>query len=232
MDWSAMDVERLADMRCPSCHGTLRGGLMRQGLDVYERKRDFKKTPEPAPKRVKGTGPLKFVIQKHRASALHYDFRLEAGGAMRSWAVPKGPSLDPRQRRLAMEVEDHPLEYANFEGIIPDGEYGGGTVMIWDEGAWAPMEEGVDPAKAIDKGEIRFVLAGKKLKGSWTLVRTGDRKWLLMKRKDEYASTEDIEETEPRSVRTKRLLADIARDEGGDVKRAATGDPKERRAAR
>lgn len=150
---------------------------------------------------------------------------------MPSWAVPKGPSLDPRQRRLAMEVEDHPLEYANFEGIIPEGEYGGGTVMIWDEGVWAPMED-VDPAKAIASGEMRFVLSGTKLKGSWALVRTGDRKWLLMKRKDEYASTVDIEETEPRSVRTKRLLADIARDEGGDVKKAATGDPKRRAAAR
>lgn len=170
-------------------------------------------------------------MQKHRASALHYDFRLEAAGTMPSWAVPKGPSLDPRQRRLAMEVEDHPLEYANFEGIIPEGEYGGGTVMIWDEGVWAPMED-VDPAKAIASGEMRFVLSGTKLKGSWALVRTGDRKWLLMKRKDEYASTVDIEETEPRSVRTKRLLADIARDEGGDVKKAATGDPKRRAAAR
>ena len=150
---------------------------------------------------------------------------------MRSWAVPKGPSLDPRQRRLAMEVEDHPLEYANFEGIIPEGEYGGGTVMIWDEGAWSPMED-VDAARAIDSGEIRFVLAGQKLKGSWTLVRTGDRKWLLMKRRDEYASTVDIEESEPRSVRTKRLLVDIARDEGGDIKKAATGDPKARQTAR
>ena len=167
------------------------------------------------------------MIQKHRASALHYDFRLEAGGAMRSWAVPKGPSLDPKQRRLAMEVEDHPLEYANFEGIIPEGEYGGGTVMIWDEGAWAPLDGG-DAAKEIDSGEIRFLLDGAKLKGSWTLVRTGDRKWLLMKRRDEYASTDDIELRQPRSVRTKRLLADIARDEGGDVKKAATGDPKKR----
>lgn len=166
------------------------------------------------------------MVQKHRASALHYDFRLEAHGAMPSWAVPKGPSLDPKQKRLAMEVEDHPLEYANFEGIIPEGEYGGGTVMIWDEGVWAPMEDGADPSKAIASGEMRFVLAGKKLKGSWALVRTGDRKWLLMKRRDEYASDVDIEQTEPRSVRTKRLLADIARDEGGDVKKAATGDPK------
>ena len=149
---------------------------------------------------------------------------------MRSWAVPKGPSLDPRQRRLAMEVEDHPLEYANFEGIIPEGEYGGGTVMIWDEGAWAPMED-VDAARAIDSGEIRFVLSGTKLKGSWTLVRTGDRKWLLMKRRDEYASAVDIEQSQPRSVRTKRLLEDIARDEGGDTKKAATGDPKQKRAS-
>ena len=123
-----------------------------------------------------------------------------------------------------MEVEDHPLEYASFEGIIPQGEYGGGTVMIWDEGVWAPMED-VDPAKALDSGEIRFVLDGKKLKGSFTLVRTGDRKWLLMKRKDEYASTRDIATEEPRSVRTKRLLAQIAAAEGGDVKKAATGDP-------
>ena len=201
----------------------------RLGLDVYERKRDFTKTPEPAPKRVKGSGPLRFVVQKHRASALHYDFRLEAGGTMPSWAVPKGPSLDPKQKRLAMEVEDHPLEYASFEGIIPEGEYGGGTVMIWDEGHWAPMED-IDPAQAIRKGELRFLLMGTKLKGSWTLVSTGDRKWLLMKRKDEYASTEDIEATQPRSVRTKRLLADIARDEGGDVAKAATGDPSKRRA--
>ena len=168
------------------------------------------------------------MVQKHRATALHYDFRLEAGGTLRSWAVPKGPSLDPKQRRLAMEVEDHPLEYASFEGIIPEGEYGGGTVMIWDEGVWAPMED-VDPAKALDSGEIRFLLDGKKLKGSFTLVRTGDRKWLLMKRKDEYASARDIALVEPRSVRTKRLLAEIAKDEGGDVKKAATGDPAPRR---
>jgi bifunctional non-homologous end joining protein LigD len=144
--------------------------------------------------------------------------------------VPKGPSLDPKQRRLAMEVEDHPLEYASFEGIIPEGEYGGGTVMIWDEGVWAPMED-VDPAKALDSGEIRFLLDGKKLKGSFTLVRTGDRKWLLMKRKDEFANAGDIAVDEPRSVRTKRLLAEIAKDEGGDVKKAASGDPAPKRKA-
>lgn len=187
----------------------------RRGLAVYARKRE---------------GRLRFVIQKHRASALHYDFRLEAGGTMRSWAVPKGPSLDPKQRRLAMEVEDHPLEYANFEGIIPEGEYGGGTVMIWDEGSWAPLDTEVDPAKAIASGEMRFVLHGKKLKGGWTLVRTDARRWLLMKRHDAFARDVDITETAPRSVRTRRLLAGIARDEGGDVARAATGDPMPRAA--
>ncbi|HKW78989.1 MAG TPA: DNA polymerase ligase N-terminal domain-containing protein [Candidatus Limnocylindria bacterium] len=196
----------------------------RQGLAVYERKRDFARTPEPPGRRAKRKGPLGFVVQKHRATALHYDFRLEAGGTLRSWAVPKGPSLDPKQKRLAMEVEDHPLEYASFEGVIPAGEYGGGTVMIWDEGVWAPMDD-VDPVRELAGGELRFVLVGKKLKGSWTLVHTGDRRWLLMKRRDEYASTDDIEETEPRSVRTKRLLAEIAHDAGGDVAKAATGDP-------
>lgn len=205
---------------------TRKRSAKRQGLDAYRRKRDFARTPEPRPRRAKARGPLRFVVQKHRATALHYDFRLEAGGALRSWAVPKGPSTDPKQRRLAMEVEDHPLEYASFEGVIPEGEYGGGTVMIWDEGVWAPMEEGTDAAKQLDAGEIRFVLSGEKLKGSWTLVRTGDRKWLLMKRKDEYARPVDITAAAPRSVRTKRLLADIARDEGGDPKKAATGDPR------
>ena len=131
-----------------------------------------------------------------------------------------------------MEVEDHPLEYASFEGTIPEGEYGGGTVMLWDEGMWAPMED-VDPAKALDSGELRFLLDGTKLKGSWTLVRTGDRKWLLMKRRDEYADpNEDITLTQPRSVRTKRLLAEIAKAGGGDVKKAATGDPQATRTAR
>jgi bifunctional non-homologous end joining protein LigD len=210
---------------------TKKAPAKRLGLDVYQRKRDFTKTPEPTAKRAKDHGPLRFVVQKHRATALHYDFRLEAGGTMRSWAVPKGPSLDPKQKRLAMEVEDHPLEYANFEGIIPEGEYGGGTVMIWDEGVWMPMEPDVDPVKALKKGELRFVLDGKKLKGSWTLVNTGDRRWLLMKRKDEYASTDDITEAQPRSVRTKRLLAEIARAEGGDVAKAATGDPKPKKTA-
>jgi bifunctional non-homologous end joining protein LigD len=168
------------------------------------------------------------VIQKHRASALHYDFRLEIGDAMPSWAVPKGPSLDTSQRRLAMQVEDHPLEYAGFEGVIPEGEYGGGTVMIWDEGTYEMVDD-AEPAAALRKGELRFVLHGRKLMGRWTLVRTGPRKWLLIKGRDEWASRTDITETEPRSVRTKRLLAQIARDAGGDVEKAATGDPVPRR---
>ena len=168
------------------------------------------------------------MIQKHRATALHYDFRLEIGDAMPSWAVPKGPSVDTRQKRLAMQVEDHPLEYAGFEGIIPEGEYGGGTVMIWDEGTYEMLDD-ADPAAALRKGEVRFVLTGKKLKGRWTLVRTGPRKWLLIKGRDGYASTTDITEARPESVRTKRSLAQIAGDEGGNVEKAATGDPAPRK---
>jgi bifunctional non-homologous end joining protein LigD len=148
---------------------------------------------------------------------------------MPSWAVPKGPSLDPSQKRLAMEVEDHPLEYAGFEGIIPEGEYGGGTVMIWDEGTYEMLDD-VDPAGALRKGELRFVLHGRKLRGRWTLVRTGPRKWLLFKGRDKYASATDITATRARSVRTKRLLAQIARAEGGNVEKAATGDPAPRKA--
>ena len=168
------------------------------------------------------------MIQKHRATALHYDFRLEIGDAMPSWAVPKGPSVDTRQKRLAMQVEDHPLDYAGFEGIIPEGEYGGGTVMIWDEGTYEMLDD-ADPAAALRKGELRFVLNGKKLKGRWTLVRTGPRKWLLIKGRDDHVGTTDITEASPRSVRTKRLLAQIAGDEGGDVEKAATGDPAPRK---
>jgi len=165
-----------------------------------------------------------FVVQKHRATALHYDFRLEAGGVLVSWAVPKGPSLDPKVKRLAMAVEDHPLDYARFEGVIPEGEYGGGTVMVWDIGTYR-LEDDETFDEAIRKGRLVFTLNGKKLKGGWVLVRTRGRQWLLMKRKDRSASTTvDIAKTKPRSVLTRRLLAGIARDEGGDVAKAATGD--------
>ncbi|TMG57545.1 MAG: DNA ligase [Chloroflexi bacterium] len=195
-----------------------------RSLRDYQRKRDFAKTPEPQGGKAKGPERL-FVVQKHRATALHYDFRLEAGGVLVSWAVPKGPSLNPADKRLAMAVEDHPLGYARFEGVIPEGEYGGGTVMVWDIGTYR-LEGDESFDEALRKGRIVFTLNGKKLKGSWTLVRTGDRKWLLMKRKDRSATAVDIATAKPRSALTRRLLAGIARDEGGNVAKASTGDPK------
>lgn len=202
----------------------------RSRLREYAGKRDFSKTAEPKGKaptarpRAPRRGGGRFVIQKHRASQLHYDFRLEAEGVLKSWSVPKGPSLDPKVSRLAMEVEDHPIEYGGFEGIIPEGEYGGGTVMLWDTGRYLAEQD--DPALAIRDGSITFALLGKKLKGMWNLRRWGERKWLLRKKRDEHASTDDITLAAPRSVKTKRLLAQIARDEGGDVAKARTGDPR------
>jgi bifunctional non-homologous end joining protein LigD len=202
-------------------------------LDQYRKKRDFKATAEPAgaSSRKSKAKTLRYVIQKHRASQLHYDFRLEWNGVMLSWAVPKGPSLDPSVKRLAMQVEDHPIEYSDFESVIPRGEYGGGTVMIWDTGSWVP--ESPDGDAALKKGELKFTLRGKKLKGSWVLVRTRGfgkspqrSSWLLIKHKDEYAREGDITLEEPRSAISNRTLAEIARDEGGDVKTAATGDPR------
>src|SRR5690349_18306336 len=144
-------------------------------LKDYWKKRDFEITPEPSgrQKRTQATGKkpsLIYVIQKHRATQLHYDFRLEWGGTLLSWAVPKGPSLDPTVRRLAMQVEDHPIEYAKFEGVIPAGQYGGGTVMVWDRGTWLPEQPDVEAA--LKKGDFKFQLFGEKLKGSWVLVRT------------------------------------------------------------
>ncbi|HEX5854177.1 MAG TPA: non-homologous end-joining DNA ligase [Thermoanaerobaculia bacterium] len=200
-------------------------------LEEYRRKRRFDVTKEPAgakaPKKRKTA--LAYVIQKHRATALHYDFRLEWNGVLLSWAVPKGPSLDPTVKRMATHVEDHPLEYATFEGIIPAGEYGGGTVMVWDRGTWEPGSPDVDAALA--KGDLKFTLQGEKLKGSWVLVRTrgwGSSKrpsWLLIKHRDDFASDEEIAETRPRSAVSNRLLTEIAIDEGGDVEKASTGDP-------
>src|SRR5215813_176071 len=201
-------------------------------LNEYRKKRRFDVTKEPEGKQRptrRAKSKLAFVVQKHRATALHYDFRLEWKGVMLSWAVPKGPSYDPTVKRLAMQVEDHPIEYNEFEGIIPAGEYGGGTVMIWDRGTWSPETPDVDAA--LKKGELKFSLEGKKLRGSWVLVRTrgrpGDSKlvWLLSKHRDQWASSEDITELAPRSVVTNRLLIEIARDEGGDMRRAADGDP-------
>src|SRR5271155_13397 len=184
-------------------------------LNEYRKKRRFDVTTEPEGKEPPKTKPktLIYVIQKHRASQLHYDFRLEWNGVLLSWAVPKGPSVDPSIKRLATSVEDHPLEYGNFEGVIPEGEYGGGTVMLWDRGAWTPDDPDVDAA--LEKGELKFTLSGKKLRGSWVLVRTklgygGSKKpqWLLIKHRDRDAATEDILVDEPRSVLTSRSLAD------------------------
>jgi len=204
-------------------------------LEEYRKKRRFGVTSEPkgkAPAPKRSQKKLVYVIQKHRATALHYDFRLEWKGVMLSWAVPKGPSLDPAVKRLAMQVEDHPMEYNAFEGIIPEAEYGGGTVMIWDRGYWMPADPNVDAA--LKKGEIKFALLGEKLQGEWVLVRTSGRgrgqggskpAWLLIKHKDAYASKRDVAEEEPRSVESNRLLVEIARDEGGNMQKAADGDP-------
>jgi len=194
-------------------------------LTEYKKKRRFKKTPEPGPEKKSSEFGNIFVVQKHRATQLHYDFRLEADGVLLSWAVPKGPSMDPNVKRLAMHVEDHPVDYAKFEGIIPEGEYGGGTVMVWDTGIYGP-ENTTSVSKAVAKGELKFALLGEKLKGSFVLVRTREPQWLLIKHRDKYAKEEDITETQPFSVLTKRRLAEIAEDECGDVKKAATGDPK------
>jgi bifunctional non-homologous end joining protein LigD len=194
-------------------------------LTEYKKKRKFDKTPEPGPETKRTKSGRMFVIQKHRATALHYDFRLEADGVLKSWAVPKGPSLDPKVKRLAMQVEDHPVDYAKFEGVIPEGEYGGGTVMVWDYGTYKP-EETTNVSEALRKGELKFSLNGKKLKGSWVLVRTRDRQWLLLKHRDYYTTEEEVTELAPVSILTRRSLAEIAEDEGGNVKKAATGDPK------
>ena len=177
-------------------------------LEEYRKKRNFSKTPEPAGKVVKRSAKdLFFCVQKHLASHLHYDFRLEHNGVLLSWAVPKGPSLDPKTKRLAMKVEDHPLEYGEFEGVIPEG-YGAGIVMLWDKGSWTP--EGDDVDAALKKGDLKFTLNGYKLKGSWVLVRTRDaRTWLLIKHRDDWAGELDIAEFAPRSVKSDGDFEDI-----------------------
>ena len=179
-------------------------------LKEYREKRDFRVSPEPSglasKKQSKRSRSRIYVVQKHQASRLHYDFRLEHNGVLLSWAVPKGPSLDPSVKRLAIQVEDHPLEYAQFEGVIPDGQYGAGAVMVWDIGTWRPEQD--DVADAIKKGELKFTLRGKKLRGSWVLVRTpgygrnARKSWLLIKHRDRYASKRDITVVQPKSVLT------------------------------
>jgi bifunctional non-homologous end joining protein LigD len=178
-------------------------------LEDYRRKRDFTKSPEPTgdEPRKKKAKALFFCVQKHLASHLHYDFRIEHKGVLLSWAVPKGPSLDPKIKRLAMHVEDHPYDYGTFEGVIPEG-YGAGIVMLWDTGTWTPEVDDVD--KALEKGDLKFSLDGFKLKGSWALIRTrgyggqrsDGRSWLLIKHRDDWSGDLDITTFAPKSVKS------------------------------
>lgn len=199
-------------------------------LRAYQRKRHFEVTPEPAG----GSHPpaaaparLRYVIHKHEARNLHYDLRLEWNGVLLSWAVPKGPSLDPAVKRLAVRVEDHPVEYADFEGVIPEGEYGAGAVIVWDRGTWAPEAPDVDGA--LRRGELKFTLHGEKLKGSWVLVRTRAGypasstrpAWLLIKHRDAYASDRDITAEMPRSALSNRTIEETARAPSGGGRQTA-----------
>ena len=186
-------------------------------LARYHKKRDFGETPEPRGSRAKRSPRLRFVIQKHHASRLHYDFRLEADGVLKSWAVPKGPSFDPKDRRLAMHVEDHPMDYRTFEGIIPKGNYGAGEVIVWDQGTYE-LSEGDDPAKEIGKGKIKFVMHGDKMRGEFTLVRIRGRNsesgdpWLLIKDHDEFVNPKYDIDQDNKSVKTGRTVESYAKD--------------------
>jgi bifunctional non-homologous end joining protein LigD len=192
-------------------------------LKTYRAKRDFTRTKEPSgTRKVLRAEHLRFVVQKHAASHLHWDLRLELNGVFKSWAVTKGPSIDPADKRLAVEVEDHPLDHGDFEGIIPKGEYGGGVVQMWDRGFWIP-QDARDPEESLRKGELKFVTAGKRMRGSWVLVRLWKNRgrdtrknWLLIKHKDEYArpgGTPALME-EDRSVASGRTMEQIARGVG------------------
>jgi DNA ligase D-like protein (predicted 3'-phosphoesterase) len=186
------------------------------GLDQYRSKRDFRRTREPSGRRRSRhrQDEPRFVIQKHAARSLHYDLRLEAGGVLKSWAVPKGPSTDPREKRLAVEVEDHPVDYADFEGVIESG-YGAGQVIVWDAGTYRALGES-PVAKALEEGHLRFWLEGQKLRGGWTLrrIRAGAKpQWLLIKRRDEGADARrNPVSTQPQSVRSGRTVEDLAED--------------------
>jgi len=188
-------------------------------LSLYKKKRSFNKTPEPEGGKSSARNKLAFVVQKHDASRLHYDFRLEMKGVLKSWAVPKGPSLNPADKRLAMMVEDHPFDYRTFEGIIPEGNYGAGTVIVWDEGTYEPLENASDDKEKNEKnllkqlktGSLKIVMYGKKLKGEFALVKTnyqGENSWLLIKHNDQYASEKDITEKD-KSVVSKKTLAQV-----------------------
>jgi bifunctional non-homologous end joining protein LigD len=200
-----------------AARGAAKSAAGARPLAEYNAKRDFSRTREPAGvvPRSKGKA-LHFVVQKHEASHLHYDFRLELDGVMKSWAVPKGPSYDPGVRRLAMEVEDHPISYNTFEGTIPSGEYGGGTVMLWDRGTYEPEDGGGVESlrRGYEKGDLKIVLHGKRLQGGWVLVRMkrpGRPQWLLIKHRDEHADPDrDITAEAVTSVVTKRSMEQIA----------------------
>ncbi len=186
-------------------------------LEQYNKKRRFNETPEPPGKLERGQ-QHRFVVQKHRASHLHYDFRLEMDGVLKSWAVPKGPSLDPGDKRLAMQVEDHPVSYFHFEGKIPEGNYGAGTVMVWDTGTWEPLG---DEHAMLNKGDLKFQLNGEKLKGEFVLAKMRSRRpgskgteWLLIKKKDGAMKPGFNIDKLDYSVLTKRSLSEIAGDEG------------------
>src|SRR5688572_27397909 len=203
------------------------------GLRVYRQKRDFTATPEPAGgKRPRGKGHS-YVIQKHAATRLHYDFRLEHDGVLVSWAVPKGPSLDPGEKRLAVHVEDHPLEYGGFEGVIPTGHYGGGPVLLWDRGTWTPHG---DPSEGLAKGKLSFDLDGERLQGRWALVRMHGRRgngdgddhdnWLLMKSDDEAARTKgDVTKEHVESVKSGRSLDELLQRPGKSWESNGAAEP-------
>ena len=216
--------------------------MAKDKLGEYSAKRSFKATPEPeASVPARRDGPLLFVVQQHSARRLHYDFRLECDGVLKSWAVPKGPSLNPAEKRLAVPTEDHPFEYASFEGVIPAGQYGAGEVIVWDCGVYSP-DEGEEYSfddrseaerrtrQGLDDGKLSFLLRGEKLKGSFALVRTSDKKsWLLIKHKDRFAGTADVT-TQDRSVLSGVTVQEIAtiplvRRQAG--RRAATGTPRQ-----
>ncbi|HMB10832.1 DNA polymerase ligase N-terminal domain-containing protein [Saliniramus sp.] len=196
----------------------------------YGKKRDFSQTPEPKARRGEKDDARIFVIQKHDASSLHYDFRISVGGALKSWAIPKGPSTDPRDKRLALPTEDHPRDYADFEGVIPEGEYGAGTVLVWDRGTWENITrkgDGIVSAeKALEQGHLLMHLEGEKISGGYALQRTDtgdDEKWLLVKMDDDAADARrNPVSTQPESVISKRTIAQVRRQEGdGDAEDAS-----------
>ena len=201
-------------------------------LALYKKKRVFSQTPEPEGKKKLSKDALRFVVQKHAASHLHYDFRLEMQGVLKSWAIPKGPSQNPAEKRLAMMVEDHPFDYRTFEGIIPQGNYGAGTVMVWDEGTYELLDaEGLSKEeqekiayRELKQGNLKIVMHGKKLKGAYALVKlkgNSDNSWLLIKKDDKYASESDITKKD-KSVVTRRTMDQIA----GDTKSNVYGSSK------